>query len=505
MLPRKNLFLSLLTLLASTLVAAPAHTVQPLDAPDQSTPAAAQALADVQALLGDDGTGTARRAVPADPTREATLLIRRLRLHQDDLSPDDQAAARTALLRPAGDRKRCYTTVCVHWSTAGDDASSRAYVDQVATVTQRVLSSYAAAGYRAPKPDGRRGGHGRLDIYLENLGTQGMYGYCNSDSAPPAEGPYDVAAFCVLDNDYTEFPAHTPKQNLQVTAAHELFHAVQFAYDYFEDGWFMEATATWAEDELYDGVDDNVQYLQQSPLTQPRASMDHFGGVRQYGDWIFFRYLTERFPAARGGLPTLVRDMWRRADGAKGGADDYSIKAVRNVLAARDAGLPTVFAEFADANRRPATAYDEGRANRYPQAPLAGRVTLSGNQRNSGQLSRSVDHLASATIRFSRDSGLRARKLRLALDLPPAARGSAAVATTYRASSEPTSRTLRLSTEGDAVTKVAFGRDVTRVEVTLANAGTRYRCWRPTDTGYSCRGRSRDDDRRLLVQARALR
>ena len=67
----------------------------------------------------------------------------------------------------------------------------------------------------------------------------------------------------MLDNDYSrrEFPTNTPLENMHVTAAHEYFHAVQFAYDFFEDGWFMEATATWAEDELFDTVNDNVNYL----------------------------------------------------------------------------------------------------------------------------------------------------------------------------------------------------------------------------------------------------
>jgi hypothetical protein len=37
---------------------------------------------------------------------------------------------------------------------------------------------------------------------------------------------------------------------LKVTAAHEFFHAVQFAYDIGEDGWLMESTATWMEEHV---------------------------------------------------------------------------------------------------------------------------------------------------------------------------------------------------------------------------------------------------------------
>ena len=65
---------------------------------------------------------------------------------------------------------------------------------------------------------------------------------------------------------------------MQVTAAHEYYHAVQFAYDAFEDGWFMEATATCGGAELFDGVETTRNYLSQaassptSPWTTGPAS-----------------------------------------------------------------------------------------------------------------------------------------------------------------------------------------------------------------------------------------
>ena len=35
------------------------------------------------------------------------------------------------------------------------------------------------------------------------------------------------------------------------TAAHEIMHAIQDAFDACEDPWLKEATATWAEDKVY--------------------------------------------------------------------------------------------------------------------------------------------------------------------------------------------------------------------------------------------------------------
>ena len=456
-----------------------------------SSPVAARALA---------------AAEDPDGTRDQTLALRDLRMHRDELGVADRARASTLLTRPGADRRKCYTTVCVHWYTSGTDKATRSYVDRVARVAQSVLKTYAAAGYRAPESDGSSGGNGRLDIYLANLGDQGLYGYCDSDSTPPASGPHDAPAYCSFDNDYAEFPSHTPLENLQVTAAHELFHAVQFAYDYYEDAWFMEATATWAEDEVYDDVNDNLQYLSQSPLAQPGKSMDHFDGslgVRQYGDWIFFRYLTERYARAEGGLPTLVRRMWELADSTDAGPNEYSIEAVADALATRGHDLRSVWARFADANRRPGRSYDEGKANRYPTTDPAREVALTRADRDSGWRTRRVDHLAASTVRFTRASGLTATSLKVRLDLPATSRGSGAVATVFRTSGRPKAVPVKLDSSGNATTSVDFGTDVKYVEVTLANAGIDYRCFR--GTAWSCQGRPQDDDLPFKVRATALR
>lgn len=479
------------TLTSAPVQAAPAPDLTPIlnPQPVASTEVAEQALDEAQAVL----TG--------ESNRDMTLALRELRVHRDELAGTDRVQANALLRRPGGDRQRDFATVRVHWTTG---VATSAYVDQVGSIADHVLGVYADAGYRSPLPDGTSGGNGLLDIYLQDLGNQGLYGYCDSDDPPVGTGPFDAPAYCAFDNDYQEFPGHTPLENLQVTAAHELFHAVQFAYDYYEDGWFMEATATWAEDEVYDDVDDNVQYLSESPLSQPQQSMDHFSGLRQYGDWIFFRYLTERNSESEGGLPTLVRDIWELADGAEDGPDDYSIEAVAHALSARGAGLRPTWARFAAANRRPGSTYKEGAANGYPAAELTARVGLTGSHRGSGMVTRTLDHLSAKTTRFTRAERMSARTLKLELDLPALSRGSGAVATVYHRSGRPMSVPIALDQDGDAVTRLDFGRDVSSVEVTLANAGIHYRnCWSGTD--WSCQGRAVDDGLRFRVRATAVR
>ena len=165
----------------------------------------------------------------------------------------------------------------------------------------------------------------------------------------------------------------------------------------------------------------------------------------------------------------------------------------------RGTSLRRAWARFADANRRPAATYDEGSALEYPPAPLASRFALTKSRRSLAR-TEWVNHLASATVRIDRATDLSARTLRLQLDLPNRNRGSGAVATVFpttgRAGDHPDRRCPRPATP---TVSIPFGRDVEHVEVTLANAGIHYRCWR--GSAYSCRGRSQDDDLPFLLRA----
>ncbi len=61
---------------------------------------------------------------------------------------------------------------------------------------------------------------------------------------------------------------------LRATAAHEFFHAVQFAYDSSEDAWLTEGTAVWMEDRVADDVNANRRWLRSSPLVHPWVPVD---------------------------------------------------------------------------------------------------------------------------------------------------------------------------------------------------------------------------------------
>ena len=497
---------------------------------------ATDALDEAQAIFAERSPAAARRLLAAGGA-DATMALNQLVRVRADLTASERREADALLTRPTdpgGDEvfngtveytegeetPVCGVTICIHYSSPGDtDAPPTTdttpangipdAVDQALATAEQVHTTYVDAGYRPPDSDGTRGGEaGKVDIYLADTGELGVYGYCTADD--DATGSH-LPAYCVIDEDFAEFPALTPLENQQVTLAHEYFHAVQFAYDFFEDAWIMEATATWAEDEVFDDVDDNRQYLPDSQLVASRSPLDRWSGEAnyQYGNWIFFRYLTERWTAETGSMPTLVLDVWEQLSARAGDPNQFSTRALQTVLAARGRNFTTVYGQFADANRRPGQTYDEGAS--YPVAGPARTWRLSTTRRGIGRgWFAPVNHLTSIPLRFRPTSSLTRRdwKLRLTVDMPPATSAPVARLTTYLRNGAVDATTIRLRRTGASRAVVGFSvRDVRYVELVLVNASRRVRGCESDFQGdvFACYGIPRDDGRRTDFGASIFR
>ena len=97
--------------------------------------------------------------------------------------------------------------------------------------------------------------------------------------------------FIKMRNNYlgSQFNEHTEVENIQVTAVHEFFHAIQFvSYNCYERFWFMEATAVWSEDELYNSVNDHYRYI--SPWFSNTNKPINDESSHMYGSFIFSIY-----------------------------------------------------------------------------------------------------------------------------------------------------------------------------------------------------------------------
>ena len=258
-------------------------------------------------------------AASTGPDRE------RLDEHRVDLQPGLQRDPGRGALRPLGRRPRrprCARPDRRRRPDDPDDVPDGVpdYVElALATLENVWAQEIGVLGYRAPLSDITSNDNGldaRFDVYLDDVGDDFVFGYCTTDD-PNRESTeiFAVSAYCVLDNDYhpSQFgTAHSPQEFLEVTAAHEFHHASQFAYDWQEDVWLLEGTATNMEETVYPLIDDNVFFLDYfSPLTHPAVSLDRGGfGDSEYGAWIYWRYLQEKVAARRPGHP--ARDLGAR-------------------------------------------------------------------------------------------------------------------------------------------------------------------------------------------------
>jgi hypothetical protein len=446
-----------------------------------------------------------------DP-HEATMIMRDLAARRSELAAGGRARAKELLARPAAVARACGEGLCVHWSESGADAPPGADGDP-ATVpawveTTRAVFDHVWAqeigrlGYRAPLSDAAsevNGGDAKIDVYLADIGGEGLYGYCATDdpgaAAVGGAPKRQVSAYCVLDNDFdpAQFPAASGERALAVTAAHEFFHAVQFGYDWLEDVWFMEGTAAWVEDEVYDDVNENVLYLwKASVLRHPTVPLDFAASGFEYGSWIFWRYLSERLGAG------IVRDAWERT----AGRDAYSLRATTAALAAKGASFRSAFGDFAAANRMPSRRYQEGAA--YPTAPSAETRTLSRARPGTGWRQGFVRHLSTRYVSLRPGKTVSRRSaLHVALDAPALGTGTQARALVFMASGAVKVVRPALNPRGDGSFTTPFGRGVVRrVDLVLANASTSFNCW--WDTAFSCGGLPVDERRLWRVRANVM-
>jgi hypothetical protein len=283
-----------------------------------------------------------------------------------------------------------------------------------------------------------------------------------------------------------------------VTAGHEFFHAVQYAYDYAEDPWMMESTATWMEERIATTVNDNRQYLPVSQIYAPNIPLDAFSRTNgfQYGNWVFWEYLTSRYGNG------LVLKAWKQAGSLKKDGGKNSLPALQKVLK-RKGGFHKNYAQFAAGNLTPAANFPEGAE--YPGPKVRGAKLLSKRKR-AKRFGTKVNHLASASYVYGPGAGLDGRKWKLKLMVKgPAKRTSpAAVVVVHRLDGKRKVKMVRLNRGGDGHVKVPFdNRKVGAVSVTLVNGSTRYRCGR--DTLLACAGKPLDDRLRFAVKGRVTK
>ncbi|RLC74118.1 MAG: hypothetical protein DRI52_00520, partial [Chloroflexi bacterium] len=171
-------------------------------------------------------------------------------------------------------------------------------------------------------------------------------------------------SYMVLENDFKLQPS--PQNDIKVTVAHEFNHAIQVGYDGTEETWLMESTATWIEDEVYDDINDNYQFLDKL-FKEPDMALDTTFTSYAYSRWIFMRYISEHYGQA------TVRRIWEHA------VTQDNMDTVELALLEAGTDFATLFPRFTAANYvlsdlAPNAPYDYEEADGYKGAISGGAI-----------------------------------------------------------------------------------------------------------------------------------
>ncbi|MEA2310774.1 MAG: hypothetical protein QOE28_742, partial [Solirubrobacteraceae bacterium] len=440
----------------------------------RSRGAAEAALARAVALRSGRGVVTGRELTPA----LAQLAQRLPALDAGDRRTADRLLARPSdgTGDPQGDGYSvpehtpfCTAHVCMHWVTSTADAPDLTdtdadgapdYVEAMAAEFELVRTKENGDfGWRLPISDGTLGGDaGKLDVFLVDLTGTGILGYAATDTGQA--DAHHKYAYMVMDEDYSD--QADPVAVMDVTAAHEYNHVLQFAYDAAQDTWFFEATAVWMEDRVHDAVD---HYLGFIPTW---ATLDEIPLARNYRDKHYGSAVWNMWLDARHG-PALIRDAW---DGSTATTPQSFAPAAYEAALARggDDSFAASFTRFiADvAEWRTAAAFPEGDA--YTDAQRRGNLQAAG-----AGVSPLLDHTTYALYTVPQPAGGWPAVLRLDGELPAGVAGGLALVA--RTGADTTAGTVatqlvQLPAGGQGSVQLESPAGYGRITAVLVNADT---------------------------------
>jgi len=206
----------------------------------------------------------------------------------------------------------------IHFTRAGRHAVPAADVDAdgtpdhvalIARTYDDVLARYVEMGFRAPLGDEAvpvdNGGDALFDVYLVDFGG-GSDGAFRRESCSAA----GCTGYMLQENDFAGSSYPSVGYGVRLLASHELFHAVQAAYD---DGLgaqgsvLSEGTAVWAS-ERFDPSLSDVEHLAYGYTSRTDRSLGvdpaTAGGAYTYGTGIVFEHLGVSYG------DEIVRELW---------------------------------------------------------------------------------------------------------------------------------------------------------------------------------------------------
>ncbi|HKE18933.1 MAG TPA: HmuY family protein [Kofleriaceae bacterium] len=225
-----------------------------------------------------------------------------------------------------------------------DDSGVPDYVEEVAELAETAWDDLAARGFRAPLSDdglvADDGGDGRFDIYLRDLVSAD--GNFVAEACTDA-APVHCAGYFAMENDLAGFDYASTAEGISVLTSHELFHAVQSAYqpELAAVSW-TEGTAVWNEEKTFPEQGDYERFVA-GFLAHPQRPFERsggsgFGDPYSYGAALWPTFLDERYGDG------VVERAWEACESLGPGAD--FLEAVGQVLAEDGGSLEAAWTDF---------------------------------------------------------------------------------------------------------------------------------------------------------------
>lgn len=255
-----------------------------------------------------------------------------------DLLKQRAAGLRTASSRPTLSNEQTFDIAGfrIHYTMTGGDATNTDYLDALKATLQNIRNTeLTGLGYPDPPSDG----DGLFDIYLRELSGNSFFGYDQPETTP-GDNPNTTqvendssTSYMVIDDDMVE-PIYKSVnlagqiKNMEVTVAHEFFHAIQFGLGNIggsgPDTWLLESTAVYMEEIVFSSYNANYFEYLDDWFLHPDAGLigdDSSLGLtdeplHQYGSFIFWTFGVDHGAQLNEGMKELFFRYGSRAMGS---------------------------------------------------------------------------------------------------------------------------------------------------------------------------------------------
>lgn len=264
----------------------------------------------------------------------------------------------------------------IHYTRSGKDAvptedlNSNSVPDWVEKIALAFEQSYEVEieSLNYALPPSFAGGARPYQIYIIDLSVNYAITVTEMRDSTAWEQK-QVSSHILFDNDFDGPGFHFQGDDaIQVTAAHEFFHAIQLGYVFRKtDAVFFELSAVWMEDQVFDEVDNYLYYMDyffadpEVPLNATSYTIPNiFKHI--YGACIFAFYIEENFGR------NAIREIWQRMP------NESALEAVNNFFKKHGSDFETEFVKFSMWNfftgRRARSNFSYHSGASYPESKI---------------------------------------------------------------------------------------------------------------------------------------